>query len=110
MTHTVQIENAASQLIAATRITTTRKEIGNDMGRGFGRLVAALRAASIESSGPPFVAYYDLIDDETDGDIEVCIPIIRKLSIESDVYSREIEGGDVATTTHTGPYHELAQA
>ena len=110
MPYTVQIENATPQLIAATKITTTRKEIGNDIGQGFGRLIGALGAESLEPSGPPLVVYYDLIDEDTDGDIEVCIPVSREISMESDVYSRELEGGNVATTTHIGPYQEIASA
>lgn len=108
MPYTVVIEDAASQLIAATRIHTSRQAIGNDIGAGFGRVIAALGAENITPSGAPLVVYYDLIDEETDGDIEVCIPVGQKLSMDSDVYCRELEGGSVATATHRGPYQELS--
>ena len=110
MPYTVQIEDVTPQLVAATRIHTTLRKIGDDIGVGFGRLVPALDAEGIEPAGPPLIVYHDVIDEETDGDIEVCIPIGRTFLGDTDVYSRELEGGSVATTTHRGRYQEIAPA
>lgn len=110
MPYTVQIEDVAPQLVAGTRIRTTLRKIGDDIGFGFGRLVPALGGAGIEPVGPPLTVYHDVIDEETHGDIEMCIPINQTLARDSEVYSRELEGGAVATTTHRGRYQEIGPA
>lgn len=110
MPYTITTENVAPQLVAATRIHTSISKVGGDIGVGFGRLVPALGQAGIEPSGPPLIVYHDIIDEETDGDIEVCIPVKAEMPTGDDVYSRELEGGLVATTTHRGRYEEIGPA
>ncbi len=51
-----------------------------------------------------------MIDTETDGDIEICVPVASIIAGNSDVYGRELEGGPMATTVHRGPYEEIAPA
>ena len=108
--YTIKTEDVAPQLVAATRIHTSLAKVGDDIGIGFGRLVPALGQAGIEPSGAPLIVYHDIIDEETDGDIEVCIPIASDFSPGADVYSRELEGGLVAATVHQGRYQEIAPA
>lgn len=111
MPYTINVEEASPQLVAATRIHTSLAKVGDDIGAGFGRLVPALGQAGIAPTGPPLIVYHDVIDEETDGDIEVCIPIGAPLPDDiDDVYSRELEGGAVAATVHHGRYEEIAPA
>ncbi len=110
MPYTVKIEDIPARLIAATRLRTTLRKIADDIGVGFGRLIPALTGAGIEPAGPPLIVYHDVIDEETDGDIEICIPVARPFSGGPEVYGRELEGGTVATTTHQGRYQEISPA
>jgi effector-binding domain-containing protein len=61
-------------------------------------------------AGPPLIVYHDVIDEETDGDIEICVPVVGTVPGDSNVYGRELEGGTMATTVHRGPYEEIAPA
>jgi len=110
MPYTIQTEEVTPQLVAGTRLHTSIAKVGQDIGAGFARLVPALGQAGVEPTGPPLIVYHDIIDKETDGDIEVCIPIAAPLADAGDVYSRELEGGAVATTVHLGRYEETAPA
>jgi hypothetical protein len=49
--------------------------------------------AGKEPTGAPLIVYHDIIDEETDGDIEICIPIAGTFPAGNDVYSSELEGG-----------------
>lgn len=110
MPYTTQIEDVPPQLIAATRLHTSLAKVGNDIGVGFARLVPALGHAGVEPAGPPLIVYHDIIDEQTDGDIEICIPIQAAFAGSDHTYSRELEGGSVATTVHHGRYEEIAPA
>ena len=51
-----------------------------------------------------------MIDEETDGDIEICVPVAAPSPGDSAVYGRELEGGTMATAIHHGPYQEISAA
>ena len=110
MPYDVHITEEAPQLIVATRIRTNLRRIGDDFGAGFGSLVEFLGREAVVASGPPLTVYHDMIDAETEGDIELCVPVDRAVSGDAEVYGRELEGGTMATTVHRGPYEEIASA
>jgi len=110
MPYDVQITEATPQLVAATKIHTNLRRIGADIGAGFGTLMQALGGEGVSASGPPLIVYHDVIDEETDGDIEICVPIVGTISDNPAVNERELEGGTMATTVHHGPYEEIAAA
>lgn len=110
MPYTVQVDEVAPQLVAATRFRTDLNRIGGDIGAGFGRLVQVLGGEGSQPIGSPFVVYHDVIDEETDGDVEICIPISGAITGNGDVASREFDGGTVAFTVHHGPYQEVGPA
>ena len=106
----VEITEAAPKLIAATKVNTNLRRIGTDIGTGFGTLMQALGRNGVAGSGPLLIVYHSVIDEETDGDIELGVPIDQEVSVGTEVYSRELEGGLMATTMHTGPYEEIGLA
>lgn len=110
MPYDVQIMEVTPQLVAATKIHTTLSRIGNDIRTGFGLLLQALGRERVAASGPPIVVYHHMIDEETDGDVEICVPVAGAISGDSAVYGRDLEGGTMATTVHHGPYEEIAPA
>ena len=110
MPYDVQITEAEPQLVAATRVHTSQSRIGADIGAGFGTLMMALGREGVAPSGAPLIVYHDVIDEETDGDLEMCVPVGAAVSGDGDVYSRELEGGTMATTVHHGPYQQIAAA
>ena len=110
MPYDVQITEPAPQLVAATKVHTSLSRIGGDIGAGFGALMMALVNEGVAPSGAPLIVYHDVIDEETDGDLEICVPVGVAVCGDGDVYSRELEGGTMATTVHHGPYQQIAAA
>ncbi len=110
MPYDVQIEEQTPRLVAATKITTSLSQIGDDIGRGFGALMQAMSSAAIAPSGAPMIIYHTVIDEQTDGELEICVPVDVAITGDSEVYSRELEGGPMVTTVHHGPYQEIAPA
>jgi len=110
MPYEVQIIEEAPQFVAAIKIRTNLSRIGEDIGTGFGTLMQALAQDGIAPSGAPLIVYHDVIEEETDGDIEICVPVDSTMSKNSEVYGRELEGGTMATAVHHGPYDEIAPA
>jgi len=110
MPYEVGIEEVDPMTILATRLHTSLARIGEDIPQGFGTLMAAMGKLGVQPVGAPLIVYHDIIDEQTDGDIEVSVPIASVIDGKGDVYGRELEGGTVATTVHQGPYQEIAPA
>jgi len=110
MPYDVEVTEVAPQLVAATKVHTNLSRIGGDIGAGFGALMMAMGRQGVAQSGPPLIVYPDIIDDETGGDLEICAPIAVDFGGDGDVYTRELEGGMMAATTHHGPYEQIAPA
>jgi effector-binding domain-containing protein len=110
MLYDVDVMEATPRLVAATKVHTNLSRIGGDIGTGFGSLMRALGREGATPSGPPLIVYHDVIDEETDGDIEICVPVAAAISGDDEVYGRELEGGPMAVTAHHGPYEQIAPA
>lgn len=110
MPYEIEITETAPQTIAAVKVHTTLRKIAEDIPAGFGAVVSAMGSAGLAPSGAPLLVYHDVIDEETDGDVEICVPVTGEIDGDSEVYTRELEGGTMAVTTHQGPYNEIAPA
>jgi effector-binding domain-containing protein len=107
----VSIERAPDQRVASLSVHTTMATIGEDIAAGFAVLVGALTEAAAQPIGAPFIIYHDVIDEQTDGDIEICVPVPPSVDVpDSEVDFKLIPGGSVAATTHRGPYDEISPA
>ena len=125
MPYQVDIKEVPAQPVASWTTTTSLAGIGEAIGRGCATLVEAIVAAGCQPVGPPLVVYHDVIDDQTDGLVEVCFPVpgdVAGIGGESGtsgdgsgadggaVVWKELAGGPVAYTVHRGPYDEIAPA
>lgn len=110
MPYEVTVKEVPPQPVAAVRRHTTLERIGETVGGGFAELMAFLGTRGVQPSGAPLVVYHDEIDQETDGEIEMCVPVAGPLEGEGDVRVIELEGGPTATTVHRGPYNEIGPA
>lgn len=108
MPYEVQVKEVPDQRVVAVRKHTSLAVIGRDIGEGFGQIMAAMRG--VPPSSAPFIVYHDVIDQETDGDIEICVPVEEPIEVGGDVRVVEVAGGTMATTVHRGPYDEIAPA
>ncbi len=110
MPYDVEVTEVTPQQIAAVKVHTTLAKIGDDIGMGFGKVMQAVGSAGVAPAGAPLLVYHDVIDEETDGNVEIAIPVSGSFDSTPDVYTRELEGGTVATTVHRGPYQEIGPA
>lgn len=110
MQYEVHIEKEGPRQVAAVKFHTSVNQITNDISSGFEKLMIGLTQAGVAPSGSPMILYHDVIDEQSDGDVEICVPVDSAILDGVDVFSRELEGGLVATTTHKGPYQEVTPA
>lgn len=106
MPYDISVKDVPATPIVATRIHTTLATIGQDLPAGFGAVVQT----GHRPAGAPFVVYHDVIDEQTDGDIEVCIPVSAEVDLSGDVYGAQLPAATVASTMHIGPYEQVGPA
>lgn len=110
MPYEVALKEVPAQNVAAIRKHTAMATIGEDIMRCFATLGAAVGKAGATMAGPPFLVMHDVIDEETDGDIEVCFPLAEPFAGEGEVRGVEVSAMTVASTVHRGPYDEVGPA
>ena len=110
MPYEVQVKELPAQHVVAVRKHTSLARIGEDIQAGFGQIWGAIGPRGIVPAGAPFLVMYDVIDEETEGDVEVCVPVAEPFEGHDGVYGREVEAVTAATTMHHGPYDELGPA
>jgi effector-binding domain-containing protein len=111
MPYQVTVKQVEPRFVAALRLRISLATAGADVQRGFGTLVQAVTAAGAGPTCKPFVIHHDVVDEQTDGDIEICIPVKPGTAFpDGPVRATEIPGGQVAATVHRGPYAEISPA
>jgi len=110
MPYEVQVKEVPAQHVAAVKKHTSLATVGQDIGTGMREIWEAITGRGIPVAGPPFLVMYDVIDEETEGDIEICVPVPSPFEGDGGVYGREVEAVTAATTVHRGPYDEVGPA
>lgn len=111
MPYRIVVKEVAAQPVAGLRLRASLATIGAAVQEGFGRVAGAVGAAGAEPAGMPFVVYHDVIDEQSEGDVEMCVPVPAGTVLpDGPVRYREIAGGTVAATVHQGPYQEISPA
>lgn len=110
MPYDVKVEEKPDAQVASLRVHTSLAAIGSAVQRGFGTLMGTLHKHGMTPIASPFIIYHDVIDEETEGDIEMCIPIAGPIEADGEIDSRLIGGGPAAVITHKGAYDELGPA
>ncbi|MEW6059024.1 MAG: MerR family transcriptional regulator [Actinomycetota bacterium] len=110
MPYEVQVKEVPPQQVAAVRMHTSIETIGNDVAEGFGKIGAAVGKAGIPFAGPPLLIMFDVLDEESGGEMELAFPVAKPFPGEGEVFGRELEGGTMAWTMHSGPYDEIGPA
>lgn len=110
MPYDVIVRDTAPQTVVSTTVHTSLAGIGDSISKAFGTLMGFLGLRGAAPSGAPFIIYHDVIDEETPGNLEVCIPVADALEGSGNVEGYEIQGATVATVTHKGPYDQIGPA
>jgi effector-binding domain-containing protein len=111
MPYEVSIKETTAVPVASLTLHASLATIGAAIQRGFGTVAGAIGTARVEPNGAPFAVYHDVIDEKTEGDVELCVPVPAGTAFpDGPVRYREVPGGPVAATLHHGPYQEISPA
>ena len=110
MPYEVQVKELPAQHVAVVRKHASMKTIGQDVSSGFATVGQAVGMSGVPMAGPPFLVMFDVIDEESDGDIEIAFPVAAPFPGSGEVEGRELEATTVASTVHRGPYDEIGPA
>lgn len=102
----IMVKEVPAVPVVATRIHTNQDKVADDFQAGF----SAVASSGYPPVAPPFAVFHDVIDDESDGDIEICFPVAAPIELSGEVYGSELPAATVATTVHIGPYEEVSPA
>jgi effector-binding domain-containing protein len=108
VSYEIEVKHVDPRPFAAVRFRATVAEMPQHIGEAFGAVMAYLQRIGAPPDGPA-VARYDIV---AEGDFEVAAGFYVPSPIEGDghVVPVELPAGDVARTTHIGPYEGLPQA
>ncbi|MBY5162730.1 MerR family transcriptional regulator [Salsipaludibacter albus] len=111
MPHTIDTAQLPAQPVASVRRTTDLAHIGEFIGEAFATAAGAVTMAGAPIVGAPFILYHDLIDEDTSGDIEVCVPVAdTDLDLGDDVEVQTLPAATTVRTVHRGPYDQVGPA
>lgn len=106
----VTVKEVPAQHVAALRKHASMATIGRDVSSGFATVGEAVGRAGAQMVGPPFLVMFDVIDEESDGDIQIAFPVAAPFPGAGDVLGEELPATTVASTMHRGPYDEIGPA
>lgn len=101
----ISIDNLDDKLILSLRDRISMDNIASLIGKVFENIYQN----DLKVCGNIMTVYYDEDFDESNADIEVCIPVDRKFETNS-MKTRILKGGLYAHTTFIGAYSEIGEA
>jgi effector-binding domain-containing protein len=104
------VKEVPAQHVAIVRRHTSLATIGTDVGECFAELGEAVGRAGVPMTGPPFLIMNDVIDEETEGDVELAFPVAVPFPDAGGVRGHELPATTVAWALHHGPYDEVGPA
>jgi effector-binding domain-containing protein len=110
MPYEIVVAPASPLTVAGVRMHTALETIKVDVGQGFSKIMQGIGEKRYVPAGPPMLVYHDVIDEENDGEVEVCIPVQASFPSSDGFQCHKLEEDQVATTVHCGPYEELSSA
>lgn len=108
--HEVTVKEVPAQHLATMGKHATMGTIGQDVSSGFAAVGEAVGRTGAQMVGPPFLVMFDVIDEESDGDIQIAFPVAEPFAGSGDVVGEETPAMTVASTVHCGPYDEVGPA
>jgi effector-binding domain-containing protein len=112
MPYEVTVKDLPAQPVAATRTTTTLRELATAISNGVHVVLDELGRRGIEPAGPLQVVYHaeQVLDEDSSAPIEICWPVAAPFQGTGEVYGTVLAGGPAAVTVHRGPYAEITPA
>lgn len=108
MTFKCEIIEREAQNTLSVRTTSSAQNLPEVLGKHYKAIGDYLHQLNEEMSEAPFVAYYNLDMDNLD--IEIGIPVSKKIPNKDEIKSNEISAGKYGSCLYTGPYNEMRPA
>lgn len=96
--------------IASVERDVDHETVADSIEEGFGRIIHALGEAGCSPTGAPYIVFHDVIDEETSGMIELCVPTVPEFGGRDGVTGRWADPIDVVATVHRGRYSDIGPA
>ena len=110
MRYDVTVADVPARRVLARQLEVTIDGIGPAIHGAMTDVYACVARSGAEPAGEPFVIYHERPSEEAGWRIEVCAPVSDVIPAPAGYTFQEIPAGSVATTTHVGPYGEIAAA
>jgi effector-binding domain-containing protein len=108
MEYKCEVLEKTPQPTVSIRTRTSVQDLPQVMGTTYARLGAYLGELGECPAGAPFAAYYNM--DMQDLDVEIGLPVVRRLPSSGDIQAGEIPGGKFAGCQYNGPYQDIGPA
>lgn len=103
----IVVEERSPQPVISTRFECVAAAVGDHFEKMLPPVVAYIEAQDGEITGPPFLRYHALFDDEFF--LELGLPVDDHVEARAMMEANELPGGHVVATTHVGPYKSLGK-
>jgi len=97
-----------AQLVLSVNTNTSIQQLPQLLGETYMKIMQYIGEQGQAPSGAPFVGYFNL--DMQNMDIEIGIPVSKKLPEKDDMKVSEIPSGKYASCIYTGSYDKIAPA
>lgn len=109
MSYVVAIKEVPAIQILSIRLTLKAEDIPTQFPVIYQRVKAHLIRVGERPVGPAFSIYHNDARETGLWDLEVAFPVARPMVGQDDVKGRELPGGRVATTMHSGSYETVVE-
>lgn len=110
MDYQVKVKQMEPQHVLSVRTNTTLARMQETFGAAFGQLFGYLGRLGVKPAGPPFAVYHDPEFREDDIDVEICVPVERRVTGDASMRGWQSPAGTAACTIHAGSYDEVHNA
>jgi effector-binding domain-containing protein len=110
MTYSVQVKKMQAQPLLSLRTRTSLASMDQTFGSAFSELFGYLGEMGVSPVGPPMTIYHDPEFKEDDIDLEICVPIEKKLAGRGNLNGWTSPEMTVAFTLYSGPYTGIGAA
>lgn len=108
MPYHCELKTQAPQPTLSVRTHARAQDLPSLFGRVYGGIMQYLQELGEQPAGMPFAAYHNMNMENLD--IEVGMPVARKLDGRAEIQASEFPGGKLASVVHLGPYDQLESA
>jgi effector-binding domain-containing protein len=106
MNYDIRIEQFLGQVLAVVRRRATKQQLGKVIPEACGTVWNGLRSQQIKGAGRNVAVYHDMLFN-----LEVGVEMNNDAFHQSgEIVASSLPRGEVAATTHFGPYHLLGEA